>query len=72
MGKDHRRGLPYTWLPNHLADALDEVSPRSFLAALRVAADDSASTDTTALSYEAIKHGVQAASRIRVVEISVE
>ena len=40
MGRDRRRGFPYTWIPNHLADTEGRVSPRSFLAALRTAADD--------------------------------
>src|SRR5690606_1130957 len=38
MGRDPRRGFPYTWIPSHLADASGKVSPRSFLAALREAA----------------------------------
>ena len=40
MGSDARRGFPYTWLPNHLADGYDKTSPRSFLAALHSAASD--------------------------------
>jgi hypothetical protein len=39
MGRNERRGKTYTWVPNHLADALGNVSPRSFLAAIRRAAD---------------------------------
>ncbi|HDO33830.1 MAG TPA: hypothetical protein ENH08_01765 [Chromatiales bacterium] len=72
MGKGPRRGYPYTWVPNHLADAQGNVSPRSFLAALRKAAED---TDQRypdhewPLHYESIKRGVQAASGIRVDEM---
>jgi hypothetical protein len=40
MGTDHRKGHTYTWLPNHLADGNDQVSPRSFLSALFTAADN--------------------------------
>ncbi len=70
MGRDRRRGFPYTWLPNHLGDARRQVSPRSFLAALRNAASDSSKTDYDyALHYESIKRGVQEASRIRVREM---
>ncbi|MGE6756494.1 hypothetical protein ACQKGO_00675 [Corallococcus interemptor] len=70
MGRDARRGLPYKWLPNHLADALGQVSPRSFLSALRTAAEDEQHADSDhALHYEAIKRGVQAASQIRVDEV---
>ena len=70
MGRDRRRGFPYTWLPNHLGDARRQVSPRSFLAALRHAASDSSKRDYEyALHYESIKRGVQEASKIRVHEM---
>jgi hypothetical protein len=70
MGRDRRRGFPYTWLPNHLGDARRQVSPRSFLAALRYAAlDDPRPDQEYALHYESIKKGVQEASKIRVQEI---
>lgn len=70
MGSDRRRGLPYTWLPGHLADTLNQVSPRSFLAALRRAASEVRAEHPYALSYESIKTGVQAASKIRVEEVA--
>ncbi|MFH1922829.1 MAG: hypothetical protein ABIP48_23445 [Planctomycetota bacterium] len=70
MGRDRRRGFPYTWLPNHLGDAGGQVSPRSFLAAVRhTAADNPRSDYGYPLYYESIKRGVQEASRIRVREI---
>lgn len=70
MGRDPRRGFPFTWLPNHLADSHRQVSPRSFLAALRYAAEERQRPDQKyALHYESIKRGVQEASRIRVREI---
>ncbi len=71
MGKDRRRGFPYTWLPNHLGDATDQVSPRSFLAAVRHAAEDSIKIEYEKypLYYESIKRGVAEASRIRVREL---
>lgn len=70
MGKDKRRGFPYSWLPSHLGDARGEVSPRSFLAALRHAAqDEPRTTQEYALHYESIKRGVQEASKIRVREL---
>lgn len=70
MGRDRRRGFPYTWLPSHLGDAGGQVSPRSFLAALRHAAEDSPRPDYGfPLYYESIKKGVQEASRIRVREM---
>ena len=72
MGRDPRRGFPYTWIPNHLGDAGGTVSPRSFIEALRTAAEDTAARypdHDYALHYEAVKRGVQAASRIRVEEL---
>ncbi|MBF0529647.1 MAG: hypothetical protein HQK55_10325 [Deltaproteobacteria bacterium] len=70
MGRDRRRGFPYTWLPNHLGDARRQVSPRSFIAALRYAAQDKErSNQEFALHFESIKKGVQEASKIRVQEI---
>lgn len=72
MGRDRRRGFPYPWLPSHLSDARRQVSPRSFLAALRYTADDTEkkrSGHEYALHYESIKSGVQQASKIRVHEI---
>lgn len=72
MGSGPKRGKPYTWLVNHLQDGLDQVSPRSFFAALREAADRTTEVGTLALDYRAIQAGVQAASQIRVNEITRE
>lgn len=72
MGRDPKRGFPYMWIPNHLADTEGRVSPRSFLAALRTAADDTADRHPEcehALHFESIKGGVRAASGIRVSEL---
>ena len=74
MGKGPKRGFPYTWLPNHLIDGRDQVSPRSFVAALRhaVLQDNTPADWPYALHYKAIQVGVQEASQIRVDEISRE
>ena len=72
MGGNHRRGRPYTWVANHLEDADQRVSPRSFMSALRTAADDTSEQypdHEYALHHDSIKRGVQAASRIRVREL---
>lgn len=72
MGKNRRRGFPYSWIVTHLGDGMGHTSPRSFLAALRSAAQDTDQrypTHSYALHYESIKRGVQAASGIRVREI---
>lgn len=71
MGRDRRRGFPYTWIPNHLADTEGKVSPRSFLAALRTAASSTRERHPEhdfALHFDSIKLGVQEASKIRVEE----
>lgn len=73
MGRDKRRGVPYVWSVSHLADGRGQTSPRSFLAAIRQAAEDSQAfhpTHELALHYESIKHGIQQASEIRVNEMA--
>ena len=72
MGLGPKRGFPYTWIPNHLADTEGRVSPRSFLAALRRAVEHTQaehSEHQNALHYDSIKRGVRAASQIRAGEI---
>ncbi len=73
MGRDRRRGVPYVWSVSHLADGRGQTSPRSFLAAIRAAAEESSekySGHVYALHYESIKRGVQKASEIRIGEIA--
>ncbi|MEU2734783.1 hypothetical protein ABZ656_04830 [Streptomyces sp. NPDC007095] len=72
MGTNVRQGRPYTWLPNHLTDSNDRISPRSFLRALDVAAETTRTTrpsHTRALHHEAIRGGVREASAVRVDQI---
>lgn len=70
MGTNRRRGKTYTWLPNHLADAKGQVSPRSFLIAIREAQRETlARGHKEVLHWEGIKRGVQDASRVRVREL---
>ncbi|WGJ88607.1 hypothetical protein QEP15_14620 [Achromobacter mucicolens] len=73
MGRDRRRGVPYTWSVGHLADGRGQTSPRSFLAAIRQAAEDSSERYPEhgyALHFESIKRGIQKASEIRVQEMA--
>jgi hypothetical protein len=73
MGRDRRRGVPYIWSVSHLADGRGRTSPRSFLAAIRQAAEDSFEKYPNyeqPLHYESIKRGVQKASEIRVAEMT--
>lgn len=75
MGRDHRRGVPYVWSVSHLADGNQRTSPRSFLAAILAAAENSSEKypeHIYALHYESIKKGVQKASEIRENEMSEE
>ncbi len=68
----YKRGKPYTWLVNHLQDGLEQVSPRSFFAAVRQAAEQTPEDNSLAIGYRALQAGVQAASQIRVDEITGE
>lgn len=73
MGRDRRRGVPYTWSVGHLSDGRGQTSPRSFLAAIRQAAEDSKERylqHDHALHFESIKRGIQKASEIRVQEMA--
>lgn len=73
MGGNYRKGRPYTWLPNHLMDGHGRISPRSFLKALFTAAEATRTghpSHDRALHQEAIRQGVQEASKGRVAEIS--
>jgi hypothetical protein len=65
-----RRGRVYVWLPAHLADARGETSPRSFLLALKDAAEKTPDTFSLPLWYLQIRDSVQRASEIRVDELN--
>jgi hypothetical protein len=72
MGANYRKGITYTWLPNHLMDGAEQVSPRSFLNALTMAVQETVAKYAAhgfAIHHEGIRRGVQSASRIRVWEI---
>jgi hypothetical protein len=73
MGRDRKRGITYTWVPTHLADAVGRISPRSYLLAFCRAAERTAEqypNHPMPLHYTAIQEGVIAASEIRVREIT--
>lgn len=65
-----RRGHTYTWLPNHLSGARGEASPRSFLMALRKAAETTAEDYVTPLSHIALRDSVAEASQNRIEELA--
>jgi hypothetical protein len=65
--------VPYIWTVGHLADGQGRTSPRSFIAAIRQAAEDTLDRypdHQHALHFESIKRGVQNASEIRVNELA--
>lgn len=73
MGSDARRGRTYTWLPKHLSDTKGRLTPRSFLLALGEAArHERLPSGLHALTVEGIKHGVSAASVLRVQQLKDE
>lgn len=72
MGRSHKRGFAYTWIPTHLADAAGRISPRTFLLAFKHAAEFTAEryqSHATPLHFEGIQQGVTKASGIRIGEI---
>ena len=72
VGPTPAYGLPYFWIRDRLADAERRVGSRSFLAALRIAAEETAARHPehpTALHPEGIRRGVHAASKMRVGEL---
>lgn len=72
MGRSHKRGFTYTWVPTHLADAVGRVSPRSFLLTFKRAAtvtEELYSDHPNPLHYDPIQQGVASASAIRIGEI---
>lgn len=64
-----KRGLPYTWLVSHLADARNQVSPRTFLRALKFAAEHSPAPVDKAIDHFGIHEGVRRASENRVDDL---
>ena len=70
MGTNERRGLPYTWIPTHLADAKRVATPRSFIAALRTATDETPDTWKQAIHWRGVQSGVRRASEYRVRELA--
>lgn len=70
MGSDHRRGRTYTWIIDHLADAFQETTPRSFLVTLQRAASTRQKPVSSVIDHHGIREGVQSASEIRVAQLS--
>jgi hypothetical protein len=68
----YKKGKTYDWPIRHLADAFDEVTPRSFLGLMVGAAKHDAAVGDCVLTPEGIRHGLRAASRTRVDQLHHE
>ena len=69
MGAGSNKGDTYKWVPNHLSDAEGNAAPRSFLLAMRTAAEKAKSSET-ALDKAGIEEGVRKASTTRIRELA--
>jgi hypothetical protein len=70
MGRGSKRGRPYTWIPTHLADGRGEISPRTFLKVMKVAAEwADPPPSETAIDFHGIQEGVRQASTARLAEL---
>lgn len=69
MGAGPKRGRTYTWLYDHLADTFGETSPRSFITAVRRAAEFRPPAKDTVIDHNGIRAGVQTASKVRVEQL---
>ncbi len=69
MGAGPTKGDTYKWVPNHLSDAAGFAAPRSFLLAMKAAAEETKSQETV-LNIAGIQAGTRSASRTRIEELS--
>jgi hypothetical protein len=65
----HKKGKTYDWAFKHLADAFNEVTPRSFLGLMIAAAKYDFPPDNRAITAEGLRHGLRAASKTRVDQL---
>jgi hypothetical protein len=75
MGKGayaYKKGKTYRWPIAHLADAFNEVTPRSFLGMMIAAAKYGPPPEHRVITPDGIRHGLRAASRTRVDELHFE
>lgn len=68
----YKKGRTYDWPIKHLADAFDEVTPRSFLELMIAASKYGHPPEDRAISPEGIRHGLRAASKTRVDQLHQE
>lgn len=80
MGKNAKRGVSYTWVPNHIQDANGEMAPRAFLKCFAFAAEEMVQhkSDIEDLEGDRILHptrlqgAVAQVSADRVQELTLE
>jgi hypothetical protein len=67
-----KKGKTYGWPLTHLADAFDEVTPRSFVGLMIAASKYGPAPDDRVITPDGIRHGLRAASRTRVDQLHTE
>jgi hypothetical protein len=72
MGSNAKRGGTYDWPYKHLADAQNNVTPRSFVRLFVGAAQYGELTGRHAISAEGIREGLRQASKVRVEQLAIE
>ncbi|MGJ5136684.1 hypothetical protein ACQR1V_01760 [Bradyrhizobium oligotrophicum] len=68
----YKKGKTYDWPIKHLADAFNEVTPRSFLELMISAAKIGQAPNDKSITPEGIRHGLRAASKTRVDQLHQE
>lgn len=68
----YKKGKTYDWPIKHLADAHDEVTPRSFLGLMIAAAKHGTPPLELVITPDGIRHGLREASRTRVDQLHQE
>ena len=72
MGRSNKKGRTYDWPLNHLADGHGEVTPRSFMTLMRMAALSPPFLDGQAITAEGIRSGLRSASKVRLEQLDTE
>jgi hypothetical protein len=68
----YKKGRTYDWPIKHLADAFNEVTPRSFIELMIAASRFGQAPVDKAISPEGIRHGLRSASKTRVDQLHQE
>ena len=68
----YKKGKTYDWSLKHLADAFEEVTPRSFLGLMIAAAKRGPAPQDRVITADGIRHGLREASKTRVDQLHLE